>query len=166
MSKSTSLKVNLRHLAAGDVRLQGKLPAAELDIQTRDDMIRVTRPLEYDLEVQHMDGGLLVQGRLELPLECQCVRCLKTFEHRVRLDPWHCHVPLEGEEAVAVANDCVDLTPAVREDILLEFPQHPLCNPECRGLPKAVPGKPKEPTGKGAVGAGSPAWAELNKLKL
>ena len=53
------------------------------------------------------------------------------------------HLPLEGEEAVSVVNDCVDLTPYVREDILLEFPQHPLCEPECRGLRNASIGKAK-----------------------
>ena len=49
----------------------------------------------------------------------------------------------EGEDRVAVDNDCVDLTPYLREDILLEFPQHPLCKPECRGLKKTSTGKAK-----------------------
>ena len=55
----------------------------------------------------------------------------------VRVDPWIADLPLVGEEKVAVDNDCVDLTPYLREDILLAFPQHPLCEPDCRGLPKA-----------------------------
>ncbi len=37
-------------------------------------------------------------------------------------------------KAVPIKNDCVDLTPWVREDILLGFPQHPLCRPDCGGL--------------------------------
>jgi uncharacterized metal-binding protein YceD (DUF177 family) len=60
----------------------------------------------------------------------------------------------------------VDLTPYVREDILLEFPRHPLCNPECRGLPNKSIGKPRNTSGTGKTGADSSAWAELNKLKL
>jgi len=39
-------------------------------------------------------------------------------------------LPLEGEEKTPVDNDCVDLTPFAREDMLLEFPQHPVCEPE------------------------------------
>ena len=73
-------------------------------------------------------------GSLTLTLDCECVRCLKTFEHELKLTDWALHLPLEGEEKVPVENDCVDLTPFVREDILLEFPQHPLCKPDCRGL--------------------------------
>ena len=67
---------------------------------------------------------------------------------------------------MAVVNDCVDLTPYVREDILLEFPRHPLCDPECRGLPRTSIGKARNSGGTGQSGMGSPAWAELNKLKL
>ncbi len=128
------LVVNLRHLAAHSARLRGELSVAELDIDTRDEVIQLSRPLEYDVEAQKLEGGLLVEGHLRLILDCQCVRCLKRFQYPLELKEWIGHVPLEGEERAAVVNDCVDLTPYVREDILLEFPRHPLCNPKCRGL--------------------------------
>jgi len=158
------LVVNLRHLEAHNVRLQGELPAIELEIDPRDEVIQVVEPLHHDLEVQKLEGGLLVHGRLHLRLECECVRCLKRFPYDLDLNEYACHLPLEGEERVAVNNDCVDLTPSVREDILLEFPQHPLCDPGCSGLPKSSIGKPGSNTGLNE--AGSSAWAELNKLKL
>jgi uncharacterized metal-binding protein YceD (DUF177 family) len=60
----------------------------------------------------------------------------------------------------------VDLTPYLREDILLEFPQHPLCDPECGGLPDAKSGNANNATSAGKPNEGSSAWAELNKLKL
>jgi len=161
-----SLAVNLRHLAAHSLRLQGELPAAELDIETRDEMIAFTDPVVYELEVEQLEGGLLVQGELHLRLQCQCVRCLKPFVHRVELNPWTCHVPLRDEDAAPVVNDRVDLTPFVREDILLAFPQHPLCEPECRGLPIGEPGHPRNSAAAGPTEASSPAWAELNKLKF
>jgi uncharacterized protein len=160
------LVVNLRHLDAHNVRLAGELPVEELDIDTLDDVIQLAQPLEYDLEVQKLEDGLLVQGRLRLNLECQCVRCLKLFRHRLDLANWTCHLPLRGEDHAVVVNDCVDLTPYVREDIVLEFPRHPLCNPGCRGLPKASFGKSSSTSSTGKVGTDSSAWAELNKLKL
>jgi len=159
------LVVNLRHLEAHNVRLQGELPAEELDLDIRDELIQAREPLRYDFEVQQMEHSLLAQGSLELTLDCQCARCLKSFKYPVKLDSWACHLQLQGEESVRVANDCVDLTPYVREDILLELPQHPLCDAECRGLPNAV-GKAKKPLNTSQTEAGSPAWSELNKLKL
>ena len=160
------LFVNLRHLAAHEIHLAGELPAAELDIDTRDEVIQVAQPLRYDVEVEKLPDGLLVQGTLCLPLDCQCVRCLKPFQRPVELKKWACLLPLEGEEAVPVVNDCVDLTPIVREDILLEFPSHPVCEPECGGLPKTSVGTTINNGGGGKTDPGSSAWAELNKLKL
>ena len=160
------LLVNLRHLEADNVKLSGKLPVEDLDIDLRDEVIQVQRPLEYDLEIQKVEDGLLAKGELCLVLDCQCVRCLKAFQHTIQLPNWTELVPLAGEEAVSVVNDCVDLTPLVREDILLEFPQHPLCDRECAGLPDAAKGQPTKQRGDGRHAAGSSAWAELNKLKL
>jgi uncharacterized protein len=155
------LLVNLRHLEAHEMHVQGELSAAELDFGLRDEMIRVEQPLRYDFIVEKMHDALLVTGSLQLILDCRCVRCLKSFEQRLVLEDWACHLPLAGGEKVPVNNDCVDLTPFVREDILLEFPQHPLCKPDCGGLKK---GKAHKTGGKDV--AMSSAWAELDKLKL
>ena len=161
-----SLSVNLRHLEAHAVRLEGELPIKELDIDTRDEMIQVAQPLSYDIAVEKLDGGLLAQGKLELTLQCRCVRCLKPFQYLLKLEHWSRHLPLQGEERVPVVNDCIDLTPLLREDILLEFPQHPLCDPECRGLPNPTAGKGKKSSGAEKSESERSAWAELNKLKF
>jgi uncharacterized metal-binding protein YceD (DUF177 family) len=160
------ISVNLRHLEAHDIHLEGQIPVAELDIDPRDEVVQLHKPLAYNVDVQMIDGGLLVQGRLCLSLECQCVRCLKNFDYHLELDPWTCHLPLQGEEAVPVVNDCVDLTAIVREDILLEFPQHPLCEQDCRGLSSPSGGQSKTFSNVGLPAAGSPEWKELNKLKF
>jgi uncharacterized protein len=161
------LTVNLRHLENRDLVLRGELPLAELEFDAHDEMIRAAQPLHYDLEIEMLDDALLVQGLLRLALDCRCVRCLKDFEFVLELDPWTLHLPLEpleGEDAVSIKNDCVDLTPLVREDILLGFPQHPLCRPDCDGLKQASVGEAIKTAGKDE--SKPAAWAELNKLKL
>jgi uncharacterized protein len=157
------LSVNLRHLEAHEVRLQGELPVKELDFDLRDDMIRLKKPLRYDLTAEELHDSILVRGRLQLALDCECVRCLKPFTHTLSLENWALHLPLEGEDKVAIDNDCVDLTPFVREDILLGFPQHPLCRPDCIGL-NAKTGKSRKIADK--METKPSAWTELNKLKL
>ena len=161
-----SLLVNLRHLEDQSIHLQGKMPPAGLDIDTRDEIIQLCGPLEYDLEVQKLEGGLLLQGRLSLDLECQCVRCLRRFAYHLQLSPWTSHLPFQGEDAVQITNDSVDLTPSIREDILLEFPQHPLCERDCGGLRNTPVGKSNTLSNIGPSEAGSPAWKALNKLKF
>ena len=154
-----SLKINLRHLDEHEIHLKGELPVEELDFDVHDELIRAEQPLLYDLTVEKLHDSILVRGKLELTLDCECVRCLKPFEQKIKLEHWAQHLPLEGEEKVSIENDFVDLTPFAREDILLEFPQHPLCKPDCGGLKKTA----KKPAAKQE---NKSAWAELNKLKL
>ena len=159
------LLVNLHHLSRHEVVLQGELPVGELDIETFDELIRLGQPLRYDLVVEKLDQQLLVRGELELVLQCQCVRCLKPVAQVVRLSDWVCYVPLRGEDGAAVEGDCVDLTPHAREDILLAFPQHPLCAPECPGLRPANRGKAN--TRSSGAGTECPSvWSKLDKLRL
>jgi uncharacterized metal-binding protein YceD (DUF177 family) len=157
------LQVNIRHLKDADLHLQGELPVAELDLPKNDDLIRLRLPLRYDLTARSITDAILVQGRIELRLDCECSRCLKAFQYRLELDPWTAHLPLEGPEKAVLKDDLADLTPCLREDILLEFPQHPLCGTGCAGWPKRA----KENKTKGASQTqSSSAWSELNKLKF
>jgi uncharacterized protein len=161
-----ALLINLRQLEKDNLELEGELPASQLDVEGVDELIKVEEPLYYQLEAQKLEDGILVMGRLAVVLNCECARCLKPFKYKLDLNDWACHVPLEGEEKAVVTNDCVDLTPYLREDILLGFPQHPLCKPECGGLPKKAVGKIKKTIGTGKTKEVSPAWTELNKLKF
>ena len=158
---SMPLIVNLRHLDEQEIHLRGELPVEELALEVRDELIRVTKPLVYDLRLEKMDESVLVQGRLRLILDCECARCLQPFEHEVVLTGWALHLPLAGEDKVSLDGDFLDLTPFVREDILLEFPQHPLCKPDCSGLKKKSGGHKS-----GAKKSEPSAWSELDKLKL
>ena len=155
------LKVNLRHLEEHGLHLKGELPAGELDLGVQDELIRVEQPLRYDLSVELLNEAVLVTGKVVLPLDCECARCLKKFETNIKINGYALHLPLEGEDKVAIDNDCVDLTPFLREDILLDFPQHPLCKPDCAGM--------KTKSARKAKTAEKPvldAWAKLDKLKL
>jgi uncharacterized protein len=154
------LTFNLCHLDKKDLHLEGKLPTEELDLNLHDEAIRPGAELAYDLEVQRLEGGALVQGKVWLPVEYTCVRCLKKFRRPLELENWTVHLPLSGDDAVEVSNDLVNLTPYLREDTLLALPQHPLCEAECRGL--KMPARSKDP---GPAKTAS-AWDELDKLKL
>ncbi len=157
------LQVNIRHLEDNEVRLQGQLPVAELDLGNNDELVRARLPLKYDLTAERLNDAILLQGRLELTLDCECARCLKPFQHRIELEHWTAHLPLEGPEKAVIKDDLADLTPYLREDILLEFPQHPLCEAGCAGLPNRAG---ENETKSASRTEGSSAWSELNKLKF
>lgn len=158
------LSVNLRHLTRENLVLEGELPIAELELGVQDEMVRINEPLRYELEAQLMDESLLVRGQVQLTLDCECVRCLKPFKYGLELKDWACHLALEGEEKVAIVDDSVDLTGPLRDDILLAFPAHPVCDPECVGLTGKDPGLKTKSSGQAEPKPS--AWAELDKLKL
>ena len=158
-----SLQLNLRQLEAKSLRLQGEISGADLGLDGLDELIQIPHPLVYDLEVQILDDAVLVQGSLHIKLQCECVRCLKPFLHQLALETWACHLPLAGEDKVEVINDSVDLTPHIREDTVLAFPQHPLCKPECGGL-TVSPKKGKKSSANATTATST--WAVLDQLKL
>lgn len=161
-----SLLLNLNEMKDEAISLQGDLPVSDLAMESLDDMIRCPEKLRYDLLAQHLGNDILVQGRLALTLSCTCVRCLREFNHPVVLPDWTCDVHIEGADAVIVQGDCVDLTPYVREDIFLAFPQHPLCEARCAGLRNAQQDDvPRSVGGLRRSGVPSP-WDALNKLKI
>ena len=159
------LYVNIRHLARQNALLKGQLPVADLDLATHDEMVQARLPLEYDLEVQLLDDSLLVRGSLRLTLDCECVRCLQPFQCHLELNDWACALPLQGEDQAPVVDDSVDLTAILREDILLAFPAHPVCDLRCAGLTGTKPGLKIQNGSDGAESRPS-AWTELDKLKF
>ena len=158
------LTLTLRQLQTESLELFGELPVADLTLEPLDPALHFTHPLEHELTATVMEDAILVQGTLRLPLECECVRCLKRFDFDLELPDFAAHLPLSGEDVVPIVDDCVDLTPFLREDILLTLPQHPLCKPDCRGLSQLAAGGASGQTTQ--TNAGASAWAALNKLKL
>lgn len=157
---------NIRQVEKKNVELRGEISVEEMDWGVQDECIHANSPVSYEIEVEQLIDAWLARGHLTLKLKCECVRCLKEIEETIDLTGWACHLPMAGEEAPEIKNDAIDLTPYIREDILLAIPQHPLCEAGCPGL-----GPSKAKTGPKGAGAAmddqdSSAWAALNKLKL
>jgi len=127
-------------------------------------MIRVTRPLRHEFEVQMLDRSLLIRGSLRLMLECRCVRCLKPFKRELKIESVDVPFATRRRRTGAGRQRLRGLDAQVREDMLLELPRHPLCKPDCRGLEKIKTGKVKKTGGKDELIPS--AWSELDKLKL
>lgn len=159
-----SLKVNIRHLERGEVTLRGQLSVQDLALDCPDELVHARQPVHYNLTAQKTGHDILVQGKVALVLDCECARCLKPFAHKVELKNWTALVPLTGPEKAPVKDDEADLTPFLREDILLEFPQHPLCEADCAGLPNRADKKARHKSA--GQESGSSVWSELNKLKF
>jgi DUF177 domain-containing protein len=129
---------------------------------------------------------VLVQTNFRIPLTGQCRRCLKPLQLDESVDLIRTYLPeaearppaerkREGSEASldpalleedTYAGKEIDLTPAVREQILLQIPASPLCREDCLGLcPKCG-----SDLNEGECGCDravmDPRWAALKGIQL
>jgi uncharacterized protein len=157
------IKVNLRLLEKKPALLEGEVDFSELAPGIKDELIRLTGPVKYWLTVEKQAQGVHVQGRLGAEVQCDCARCLNSFDFPLELADFIALGVLEGEEALIRDGDFADLTPLVREEILLALPTHPLCRPDCRGLQQKNDARDNRLDASPSSGL---VWGALDKLKL
>jgi len=113
------VKIHLKQIPTQGLHLEGEeeCPIHELESEG----IRCAGRLHYDIDLGVAGGGLWANGSLSQPVELRCVSCLEKFLHEVQVPAFAVHTELQGPETV-------DLTPFMREDILLNLPAHPHCD--------------------------------------
>jgi uncharacterized metal-binding protein YceD (DUF177 family) len=149
------MKIHLQQIPEGGVHLEGQEKADILELN--DPTIRALQDVTYSLSVQVEKNNVLVTGQLSLELEIECVSCLRLFHYPLVVPDFVYETTVGGRETI-------DLTPAIREDILLVLPSHPRCDwdghSECPGL------RIEKGTSIDSVPEASNAWDALDELNL
>lgn len=109
--------------------------------------LKVIGPLNGHVRMRRINQGLLVDGWVDLTLELSCSRCLKEFEQPLHVTFEEVfyptvdvitgiHLPPFDEEEIFPIDErhLVDLTEAIRQEVLLAIPMVPLCREDCPGL--------------------------------
>ena len=133
------MKVYLAELDRDEARLVESVPAD--DSFWNGTELKPLGPLEVDLVARSVGDGVLVRGRLAATVELECRRCLAPVTERVEdtVDMFYTEIgedtEIEGEVyPLPVRGTELDLTDAVREQLLLRVPEFALCREACRGL--------------------------------
>ena len=166
------LRVDLRELArsgGGAVETQGELqqddPALEgIDISLRDP-VAVTGRLQSIGE-----GRFYWQGTARTVVQGECRRCLTPVATPLQLEIGALFTQdpeaLDDPDSYPVAPDAteIDVTPAVREELLLAAPRYVLCREDCKGFcPQCGKDLNDGPCGCGR--AADARWHPLQALK-
>jgi len=90
------------------------------------------------LQFTRVQGGILVEGRIETQADVECVRCLESFPLDIALDLEEI-IGLGGRPRPDIVYSVTeegwfDAVPLVREQAWVAIPIKPLCRPDCRGL--------------------------------
>lgn len=112
-----------------------------------DETLKVVSPITGHVRMRRTNQGLLVDGEVDLTLELECTRCLKTFEQPMHVafeEQFYPTVdvvtgvpmPAFDEEEIFPIDEHhqVDLTEAIRQHVLLDLPMSTLCREDCAGL--------------------------------
>ncbi|HZU78781.1 MAG TPA: DUF177 domain-containing protein [Acidimicrobiales bacterium] len=91
--------------------------------------------VEADVVLESVLGGVAVTGTVRAPWQGSCRRCLAPARGELAVAVReHFTEDGDGEETYPLHDGEVDLEPLVRDAVLLELPQAPLCRADCRGL--------------------------------
>jgi len=102
--------------------------------------------IDAEIQATHTNPGAYLEGEARADVATQCSRCLIPIETPVTASFAEQYFatmdvvsgdPKEAapEDAKTIGSDFrIDLTPLLREELILATPLAPLCRPDCRGL--------------------------------
>ena len=107
------------------------LPPTSLGV----DEPRETGDVDVQLVATSSVDGITVHGTVATPWHDECRRCLRPIDGTAvaEVDEIFQHEP-RVDDAVEIVGDQIDLAPVVREYVLLELPEAPLCRDDCAGI--------------------------------
>jgi len=120
---------------------------------------RLAGDVGFDGEAVASIDGVAVRGEVTVPWQGSCRRCLTDVAGVAVAEFDEVFQPAGRAtgDAIEFAGDQIDLAPVVREYVLLELPDAPLCRPDCPGV---------YPEYAGDSDGRDPRWAALGDLRL
>lgn len=119
----------------------------ELDEQLQTESVKILSPVHASLRIDKVGSEVLVKGTVDADVELQCSRCLKSFTMHIQsplnvvYDPAEMinreeNYKLKSDELDTgfYRQDELDTDELLLEQLLLNIPMKPLCDPECKGI--------------------------------
>jgi len=128
-------------------------------------VVPAAEPMRLELRLEGLHDGILVTGQARTRARAECVRCLDSFEIPLQVDfqELFAYSPTQAD-SYAVVDDSVDLGDIIRDEVVLELPFQPVCQPECFGLDPATGEKRTAPAAESTPEAIDPRWQALGAL--
>jgi len=119
------MKINIDQIPPQGLTLEETIPPKDLELET--ELVQSCGPVQVKADVFKITNAVTVDLNLNAPVTFICSRCLNEFEVILNKN-------LKLGYQVDKTQHEIDLTPGIRQDIILEYPIKPLCRPDCKGL--------------------------------
>ncbi len=102
--------------------------------------------IDADIQATHTNPGAYLEGDARAEVATQCARCLRPLEAPIETrfaEQYYATIEVSTGEDLAdappdvktIGSDFrIDLTPLLREELILATPLAALCRPDCRGI--------------------------------
>ena len=119
------MRIIVKQVPEEGLYLKEEIKPAELDLET--DLIKLRSPVKLSGRITRITNALTIDLNINAVIFADCSRCLNEFEWVFDKDVV-LNFPVESSDVF------IDLTPDIREEIILDYPIKPLCNLNCKGL--------------------------------
>lgn len=149
---SRVMKLSVDHIQEKSQTLHAEEPVAAFPVLSRmqsEGECTFTGSVTYDLTTAREYDHLRVTGRVSVPLQLTCSRCLENYDAAVdssftiiyrRGTPEEVAADEETELteqdliSVTFSGDEIDISHEIEEQVVMEVPIKPLCSDSCKGL--------------------------------
>ena len=119
------MKIIVAQIPPEGLTLEEDIPAEKLDLDSP--VVKFREPIGVHALIHKITNVVTVDLGLSAHMLCICSRCVEEFEQA--LDK-----RLKLNYPVDKSIQALDLDPDIRQELILAFPDKPLCKPDCQGL--------------------------------
>ena len=109
------------------------------EISFPEDNLILVSPVEVKGEITNTGSSLLFLGNIKTRARLNCGRCGVEFDLPLEVDAEEEYSRSKSKDDTVFrveGDNTIDLTEAVRQDLLTELPIQPLCDKKCKGVSK------------------------------
>ena len=135
------MKIDINKIPLEGLILEEQVNPSALDLET--DIVKFSGPLRIRAEVSKITNAVTVTLSLSGLIHLNCSRCLADFEVGLKKDLRLNYQVDRAEPRIDTSTSrsvngersrTINLDQDIKEEIILDYPLKPLCNPDCKGL--------------------------------
>jgi uncharacterized protein len=119
------VKIGIDQIPPEGLTLAEEFNPQELELET--EIIKFRGPIKTTADVSRITNAVTVHLTLHASIYTSCSRCLDELETELKKNI-ELNYPVTNQELT------IDLGSEIREEIILDYPLKPLCQPHCKGL--------------------------------
>ena len=119
------MKIDINKIPFEGLILEEEINPSALDLET--DTVKFSVPIKIRAGVFKITNAVTVELNLNGLMHLICSRCLYEFDVALKKD---LRLNFQADRAEPI----IDLDTDIKEEIFLDYPIKPLCNPGCKGL--------------------------------